>query len=102
MAAADAGRLHRARGGEIRRAQAHAVQARRGRRDGAHVVDALGGLQDRMHQDRLCDAMAGLEQRKMPIDEMHVPGTLDLRQHHDVESVADLAHDPRHVVEKPG
>ncbi len=37
----------------------------------------------------------------MPIDEMHVPRPLDLGQHHDVELVADLAHDPRHVVEKP-
>ena len=53
MAAADARRLHAARGGEIGRPEAHAVHARAGGGDGVDVLDALGRLQDGMDQDRL-------------------------------------------------
>ena len=51
--AADARRLHRARGGEIGRAEADAVHPRRCGRDRLDVVDAFGGLQDGVDQDRL-------------------------------------------------
>ena len=44
---------------------------------------------------------ARFEQREILVDEMDVPGALDLGNHHDVELVADLADDARQVVEKP-
>ena len=53
MAAADARRLHRARGGKVGRTQAHAVHARRRRRDRGDVVDALRSLEDGVHENGL-------------------------------------------------
>ena len=55
-----------------------------------------------MDEDRLLQAVPRLEQREILVDEMDVPVALDLGDHHDVELVADLADEPRHVVEKPG
>ena len=54
-----------------------------------------------MHEDRLLDAGLGLELREQAIDVVDVPRTLDLRDHDDVEPVADLAHERREVVEHP-
>ena len=102
MSAADPRRLHRPRGGEIRRPEAHSMHARRGRGDRGDIVDALRRLQDRMDEDRLLEAMSRLEQGEILVDEMDVPVALDLGDHDDVELVADLADKPRHVVEKPG
>ena len=65
------------------------------------IVDALRRLQDRMHEDRLLHAMARLQQGQVLVDEMNVPGPLDLRDHHHVELVADLGDDAGEVVEQP-
>ncbi len=54
-----------------------------------------------MDEDRLLQPVASLQQRQILVDEGDVPGALDLRQHDDVELVADLADEPRHVVEEP-
>ena len=102
MAAADAGRLHRARGREIGRPQAHAVHARGGGGDRLHVVDALRRLEDGVDQDRLFDLVARFELRQQLVEIVDVPGPLDLGQHDDVELVADGADDLDHVVERPG
>ena len=101
MAAADARRLHGARGGEIGRAEAHAVHARGGGRDRLDIVDALRGFQDGVDQDRLLDLVARFELRQQLVEIMNVPGPIDLGQHDDVELVADRAHDLDHVVERP-
>ena len=73
MAAADARRLHRARGGEIGGAEAHAVHARRGGGDRLDIVDALRGLQDGVDQDRLLDAVARFELRQQLVEIVDVP-----------------------------
>ena len=91
MPAADAGRLHRAGGGEIGRPQAHAVHPRRSGGDRFDVVDALRRLEDRVDEDRFLQPVPRLEQRQILVDEMDVPVALDLGDHHDVELVADLA-----------
>ena len=54
-----------------------------------------------MDEDRLAQLVARLQQRQMLVDEMNVPGPLDLRNHHDVELVADLGDDAGEVVEQP-
>jgi hypothetical protein len=102
MAAADPGRLHAARGGEVGRPEAHAVHARRGGRDRLDVVDALGGLQDGVDEDRLSHLVPGLELGEKLVEIVDVPRAVDLRQHHHVELVADRRHDFGHVVERPG
>ena len=89
VAAADARRLHAARGGEIGRAEAHAVHARGGGGDRLDVLDALGRLQDGVDQDRLRDAVLGLELGEQLVEIVDVPRALDLGQHDDVELVAD-------------
>ena len=78
------------------------MHARRRRRDRSDIVDALRGLEDRVDKDRLFEPVPRLEQRQILVDEMDVPVALDFRDHHDVEPVANLAHEPRHVAEKPG
>ena len=65
------------------------------------IVDALRGLQDRVHENGPFEAVAGLEQGQILVDEMDVPVALDLGDHHHVELVADLADEPRHVVDEP-
>ena len=102
MAAADAGRLHRARGREVGRAEAHALHAGRSGGDRLDIVDALGGLQNRMHQNGALETVARFEQRQILVDEMDVPVAFDLGDHHHVELVADLAHEPGHIVDEPG
>ena len=102
MAAADAGRLHRARRREVSRAEAHALHARRSGGDRLDIVDALGGLQNRVHQNGALETIARLEQRQILVDEMNVPVAFDLGDHHDVELVADLTHEPGHIVDEPG
>ena len=102
MAAADARRLHRARRREVGRAEAHALHARRSGGDRLDIVDALRRLQNRVHQDRALEAVARFEQRQILVDEMNVPVALDLGDHHHVELVADLADEPRHIVDEPG
>ena len=101
MAAADPRRLHRAGGGEIGRAETDAVHARRSAGDVGDVVDAFGGLQDGVDEDRLFDGVLGFELRQKLIEIMDVPGAFDLRQHDDVELLADGGDDLRNVVEHP-
>src|SRR5262249_43225261 len=57
MAAADAGRLHATRSGEVGGPKTHAVHARRGSRNRFDVVHALGRLEDGVDEDGLYDAM---------------------------------------------
>ena len=102
MAAADAGGLHRARGGEIGRAEAHAVHARRGKRDRLDIVDALRRFQNGVDHDRLFDLVPRFELGQQLVEIMDVPGPFDLGQHDDVELVADRGDDLGHVVERPG
>ncbi len=102
MAAADAGRLHGARGGEVGGAEAHAVHARGGGGDRLHIVDALRRLENGVDQDRLLDLMARLQLRQQLVEIVDVPGAIDLGQHDDVELVADGADDCRHVIQRPG
>jgi hypothetical protein len=102
VAAADAGGLHAPRGGEVGRAEAHALHARAGGRDLLEVHDALAGLEDRVDEDRPRDAVLGLELGEQAVDVVDVPGALDLGDHDHVELVADLADDLGQVVEDPG
>ena len=102
MPAADARGLHRARGGEIGRTEADALHARRGGRDRLDIHDALGGFQDGVDQDRLVDAMPRFELRQQLIEIMDVPRPIDLRQHDDVELVADGGDQFGDVVQHPG
>ena len=102
MAAADPRRLHRARGGEIGGTETDAVHARRSGGDGDDIVHAFGGFQDGVNEDRLFHAMLGFELGEQLIEIMDVPGALDLRQHDDVELLADRGDDLANVVERPG
>ena len=69
------------------------MQARGGGRDGVDVLHALGGLEDRVDEDRLRHAVPGFELGQQLVEIVDVPGPIDLRQHDDVELVADLADD---------
>ena len=89
MAAADARRLHAARGGEVGGAEAHALHARARGADLLDVGDAERGLEDGVHQDRPLHLVLRLELREQAIDVVDVPGALDLRDHHHLELVAD-------------
>ena len=71
------------------------------RGDRLDVVDAFRRLEDRVDEYRLLQPVANFQQRQILVDEGDVPGALDLRQHDDVEFVADFADEPRHVVEEP-
>ena len=102
MAAADACRLHGARGGKIGGAKTHAVHARRGGGDRLDIVHALRRFQDGVDHDRLCDLVPRFELRQQLVEIMDVPGTIDLGQHDDVELVADCRDDLGDVVERPG
>ncbi len=102
MAAADAGRLHAPRRGQVGRAEAHALHARAGGGDLLEVHDALRGLEDRVDHDRPLHLRLRLELGEQAVDVVDVPGALDLRDHDHVELVADLGDERRDVVEDPG
>ena len=70
--------------------------------DRLDIVDPLRGLQNCVNEDRPLEPVARLEQGEILVDEMDVPFAFDLRRHDDVELVADLAHEPGHIVDKPG
>ena len=55
-----------------------------------------------MDQDRLGQAVLGLELGEQAVDVVDVPGALDLGDHDHVELAADLADDLGDVVEHPG
>ena len=101
VAAADAGRLHPAVGGEVGRAERDALHARAGAADLLDVGHAAGGLEDRVDQDRPGDAGLGLELGEQPVDVVDVLGALHLRDHDHVELLADLGHQRGEVVEHP-
>ena len=101
MAAADARRLHAARRRKIGGPEAHAVHARRGGGDRFNVIDAFGRFENGMDQDRLLDGVPGLELRQKLIEIVDIPWSLDLREHDDVELVADARDDLGHVIEHP-
>ena len=102
MAAADAGRLHRPRSGKVGRTKAHALHTRRSGGDRLDIADALGGLQNRVHQNGALETVTRLEQRQILVEEMNVPVAFDLGDHHHIEFVADLSHEPGHIIDKPG
>ena len=101
VAAADARRLHAARGGEVGGAEAHALHARARGADLLDVGDAERGLEDRVHQDRPLHLVLRLELREQAVDVVDVPRPLDLGDHDHLEPVADLADQRRDVVEAP-
>ena len=102
MAAAHAGRLHPAVGGQVGRPEGEALHPRRGAADLLDVHHAAGGLEDRVHEDRPLQPGLGLELGEQPVDEVDVLGALHLRHHHHVELVADLGDQRGQVVEAPG
>ena len=101
MAAADAGGLHPAVGGEVGRAEGEALHARAGAADLLDVGHAAGGLEDRVDQDRPVEPGLGLELGEQPVDVVDVLGALHLRHHDHVELVADLGDQGGEVVEHP-
>ena len=54
-----------------------------------------------MDEDRALQAGSRLELGQQAVDVVDVPGPFDLGDHHDLEPVADLAHDPGQVVQHP-
>ena len=101
MAAADPGRLHPPRGGEVGGPEAHPLHPGAGEGDLLDVDDALRGLEDRVDQDRPVELRLSLELGEEAVDVGDVPGALDLRHHHDLELVADLGDEGRQVIESP-
>src|SRR5437762_1010656 len=101
VAAADARRLHAARRGEVRRAEADALHARARGADLLDVGDTERGLEDGVHQKRAPELVARLELGEEAVGVVDVPRPLDLGDHDDLEPIADLADQPHHVVEEP-
>ena len=91
VAAADAGGLHAAVGGQVGGAEAEPLHARRRPADLLDVGHAAGRLEDGVHEQRLGEAGLGLELGEEPVDVVDVLGALDLRDHDHVE----LARPPR-------
>ena len=105
MAAADAGGLHAAVGGQVGRAEREALHAGRGAADLLDVGDATSGLEDGVDQQRLGETGLGLELGEQAIDVVDVLGAFDLGDHDDVErlrrlrctSGSEVVEDPRRV-----
>ena len=55
-----------------------------------------------MQENGPLETVARLKQRHILVEEMNVPVAFDLRDHHHVELVADLAEEPSHVIDEPG
>ena len=72
VAAADAGGLHPAVGGEVGGAERQALHPRRGGADLLDVGDAAGGLEDGVDEDRPLEADLRLELGQQPIDVVDV------------------------------
>ena len=77
------------------------MHARRGGGNRFDVVDAFRRLENGVDQDRLLDGVPGLELRQELIEIVNIPRSLDLRQHDDVELVADARDDLGHIIEHP-
>ena len=102
MPAADARGLHPPRRGQVGGAEAHALDARAGAGDLLQVGHALGGLEHAVDQDRPFESGLRLQLGEQAIDVVDVPRSLDLRDHDDLELVADLGHELGQVVEHIG
>ena len=102
VASADAGGLHPPGGGQVRGPEAHSLHPGAGGRDLLQVRDALRRLEDRVDEQRLCQAGLGFELGEQAVDVVDVPRALDLRDHDHVELVADLGHELGQVIEHPG
>src|SRR5919108_653347 len=59
------------------------------------------GREDGVDEYRPLQARLGLELRQEPVDEVDVPGALDLRDHDHLDAVSDLGDDPRQIVQDP-
>ena len=101
VAAADAGGLHAAVGGEVGGAERQALHAGAGGADLLDVGDAPGRLEDGVDEQRPVEPGLGLELGEQPVDVVDVLGPLDLGDHDDVELVADLGDRGDEVVEAP-
>ncbi len=101
VTAADAGRLHAARRGEICRAEADALHAGARRGDLLDAGDANGRLEDGVELDGTLHAGARLELGEELIGVVDVLRSVDLGDHDDVELVADLGHETDEVIEAP-
>jgi hypothetical protein len=66
------------------------------------VGDAERRLEQGVDEDRALQAGARLELGEQPVDVVDVPGPLDLRDHDDVEAIADLRDERGQVVQDPG
>ena len=103
MAAAHAGGLHAARGGEIRGTEGEALHARRGGCRCPPRWRRPGGSRGSRGSSRgFVEPRLGLELRQQLVHVVDVPGAFDLGDHDDVELVADLRDEPRQIVEHPG
>src|SRR5215213_358370 len=100
--AAHARRLHAPVRGEVRGPEAHALHARAGGGDLLGVRHPLGGLEDRVDQDRPLEPGPGLELREQAVHVVDVPGALDLGDHDHGEALADGGHEPSQGVQHPG
>ena len=101
VTATDACRLHPAVGGEVCGAEGEALHARRRGADRFDVGNTPRRLEDRMHEDRSIEVCLRFELGEEAIHVVDVFGPLDLRDHDDVELVADLRHQRGDVVETP-
>ena len=101
VAAADAGGLHAAVGGQVGGAEAQALHARAGAADLLHVGHAARRLEDGVHEERLGEPGLRLELGEEPVDVVDVLGALDLRDHDHVELLAHLGDGGDEVVEAP-
>ncbi len=99
--AADARRLHAARGCQIGRPKAHAMHAWRGSGDLLDVLDPFCSLQNGMDEDRLFNPVPCFELRQKLVEIVDIPHPLDLRQHDHIELVADRRHNLSHVIQRP-
>ena len=101
MTTADARRLHPAVGREVRRAEADALHPRARPADRLDVGHPPCRLEDRVDEDRPGQAGPCLELGQQPVDVVDVLRPLNLRDHDDVEPVADLGDERDEVVEDP-
>ena len=78
------------------------MHARAGRTNVFDILHSLRRFKDGVDQDRTLDRVSGFQLGEQLIEIVDVPGTLDLRQHDDVELVSDRCDNVCDVVQNPG